>query len=90
MTVPQGMQGAGRLVGVVLYVVTGFFYITSGLIVPLFPWLMILNAVWAFGFVVMLRRSRAQWWVAPVGAVAAIVFWVVFVWGGEAIFGWTA
>ncbi len=78
------------MVGLLLYVVTGFFYVTSGLVVPLFPWLMILNAVWAFGLVVTLRQSRTRWWVAPLAAVGAVVFWVVYLSVGEALLGWTA
>ena len=80
----------GRTIGLVLYLAVGFFYLTSGLVVPLFPWLLILNAVWAFGLVMLIRHSRTRWWVAPAAVAAAIVFWVAFLWMGDTFLGWTA
>jgi hypothetical protein len=90
MTVPSWVEGAGRVIGLFVYIVTGFFYVTSGLVVPLFPWLMILNAVWAFGLVVTIRQSRVRWWLAPLAVVGAVLFWVAYISAGEALLGWTA
>lgn len=90
MTVPAWVAAFGRLVGAIGYLAVGFFYLTAGLVVPLFPWLLILNAVWAFGLVVMLRSARRRWWAPLVATVSAVLFWVGFLFAGDALLGWTA
>jgi len=75
--------------GVVLYLVLGLVYLTSGLVVPL-PGLVVLWLIWLAGwfFVVRLFRTRRIW--TPIVALAGTVFWWVYLSLGEALFGWTA
>jgi hypothetical protein len=77
------------IIGIGLYLVVGFFYLSSGLMVP-GPWLFILWAIWLAGIyplVSMFRRRRA--W-TPVVAVAAAAVWWLYLTIGEAVLGWTA
>lgn len=77
------------ILGVVLFVATGFFYLTSGLVVPL-PGLAVLWAVWLRGAWAVARLvARWSWWVLA-AAPAAALFWVAFLWFGETVFGWRA
>jgi hypothetical protein len=76
------------IVGIGLYLLVGFLYLTSMLMVP-FPWLFILWAIWLAGIyvlVVVFRRRRA--W-TPLVAVAAAGVWWIYLTVGEAVFGWT-
>ncbi len=85
---PAVARGLG-VVGMALYLVVGFFYLTSGLVVPGFA-LVVLWAVWLGGlwWIVRLWRSRPQ--LIPLVAVGAALFWFAYVEGGAAVFGWTA
>jgi hypothetical protein len=88
---PAGHSPAATISGIVgigLYLVIGFFYLSSGLMVP-GPWLFILWAIWLAGIyvlVVVFRRRRA--W-TPLVAVAAAGVWWIYLTVGEAVFGWT-
>ena len=90
MTPPSWLPGVGRTVGLSLYVGVGLLYLVSGLVVPVFPWLILLNFLWAAGLVQAIRWSRERWWMAAVVAAGAVVFWVAYVAAGEALLGWTA
>ena len=75
--------------GIGLYLLVGFFYVSSGLVVPP-PWLILLWAIWIAGIYVLVavfRRRRA--WTPIVAVAAAVVWWVYLIVGGAA-FGWTA
>jgi len=76
------------IVGIGLYLVVGFFYLSSGLVVP-GPWLLILWAIWLAGIyvLVLVFRRRRAW--TPLVAVAAAAVWWIYVTVGEAVFGWT-
>jgi hypothetical protein len=80
----------GRWIGIGLYLAVGFFYLSSGLVVPVFPWLILLNILWVVGLVVAWRASTERWWTALVSGPIAWVFWVLYVSAGEALLGWTA
>ncbi|HJQ77722.1 MAG TPA: hypothetical protein VJ948_10755 [Acidimicrobiia bacterium] len=77
------------VLGLVLYLATGFLYLTSGLVVP-FPWLMILWLVWLAGIYPLVRifQRRRAW--TPLLAVAALAFWWIYLALGESLLGWTA
>ncbi len=79
-----------RSAGLALFGVVGFFYLASGLLVPTWPWLIILNAVGAYAFVMTVKLSADRWWIAIVGPLAAVAFWFIYVNVGDAVFGWTA
>ena len=80
----------GRWVGLTFYLVTGVFYLSSGLVVPVVPWLIILNLLWVAGLVTAWRASAARWWVALLSGPLAWVFWILYVSLGANLFGWTA
>jgi hypothetical protein len=80
----------GRSAGLALFAVVAFFYLASGLVVPTWPWLVILNAIGAFGVVVTVKLSSDRWWMALVGPFTLVAFWYLYVNLGDALFGWTA
>jgi hypothetical protein len=71
------MERIAGVLGLILYLGVGFFYLTSGLVVP-FPWLALLWAIWLGGlfWAVLVYRSRPAWF--------------LFVTAGERFLGWTA
>ncbi|MEA1903595.1 MAG: hypothetical protein U9N56_08730 [Actinomycetota bacterium] len=77
------------VIGMVLYVVIGWLYLASGLLVP-FPWYIVLWVIWAGGLFVLGRvfRRRPLW--TPVVPVAALAVWVTYIQVGSRLFGWTA
>jgi hypothetical protein len=77
------------VLGMVGYAATGLLYLAGGLVVP-GPWIVVLWAIWIAGLygLVGVFRSRRSW--TPLVAVAAAVFWWLFVTVGESLFGWTA
>ena len=77
------------ILGIVLYLATGFLYLAGGLVVPA-PWLLLLWAIWVAGLylLVIVFRSRRVW--TPLVAVGAAVFWWLFLTIGENVFDWTA
>lgn len=83
-------QRFGRIAGLGLFGIVAFFYLASGLVVPTWPWLIILNVIGAYAFVMTIRLSADQWWIALVGPVLAVVFWYLYVNLGGAFLGWTA
>ncbi|MFP5333319.1 MAG: hypothetical protein ACLGHX_13290 [Acidimicrobiia bacterium] len=84
------MRAVVRWVGLSLFLVVGFFYLASGLLVPTWPWLALLNATGVVIAVVTFRYSVERWWIAFAGPVAAIAFWYLYVNLGDALLGWTA
>ena len=76
------------VVGYALLAVAAYFYLASGLVVP-GPWLFIL-----WGVMALLLFLAIRWWRRPILVLAlplvAALFWVAFVQGLGAIFGWTA
>ncbi len=77
------------IVGIPLYVLVGWFYVASGLVVP-FPWFLALWAIWAVGFFVLIKVFRAAPAWTPLVPVVAAGVWVGFVQLGSWLFGWTA
>ena len=77
------------ILGIVLYVATGFIYLASGLVVPT-PWLLLLWAIWVAGLYVLVTvfRGRRAW--TPLVAVGAAVLWWLLLTIGETVFDWTA
>lgn len=92
-TVPRPPRTVGRtvvaVVGLLLMLPVGFFYLTSGLVVP-GPWLLVL---WALLLALLLAAAhlarRRSWWVPAVPA-AAFALWVVVLSLGEQLLGWQA
>ena len=77
------------IAGILLYLLTGWFYLASGLTVPQ-PWYLLLVGAWLAGWwaVVQVWRERRE--LTPLVAVAAAVLWLVVVQGGGWLFDWTA
>lgn len=77
------------VVGIVLYLLVGFLYLVSGLVVPP-PWLVLLWLIWLGGvypLVLIFQRNRV--W-APTVALAALVVWFVYLTVGDVLLDWTA
>lgn len=83
------MATISGVVGIILYAVTGFFYLTSGLVVPA-PWLFVLWGVWLVGLylLVWVFRNRRAW--TPLVAIGAAAIWWIYVTLGGEFFDWTA
>lgn len=78
------------IVSLVGYLLVGFFpYLVSGLIVPTGA-VAVLMVCWFVGLLLTARLAAARPLLAPVGVVAAILFWFAFVTLGSSLFGWTA
>jgi hypothetical protein len=80
-------MGWAGLVGHLL--VGGFPYAVSGLVAPPLG-VIVLWVVWLVLLVVairLLQRRPALVFLAPLSALA---LWGAVIWGGEALFGWTA
>lgn len=77
------------IAGVALYVLVGFLYLSSGLVVPM-PWLPLLWIFWAAGWYLIVRmwQSHRTW--VPMVAVGAGLVWWAYLTIGESLFGWTA
>lgn len=75
--------------GIALYVIVGYFYLFSGLMVPV-PWVVGLWIVWVLGLVAVVRwRHEHPLWVLAAPFVA-MAFWVAVLWMGDTFLGWTA
>ena len=75
--------------GVALYLLVGFLYLSSGLVVPM-PWVLLLWLVWAAGWYVVVRVYQSRRAFVPLVAFgAAIAWWAVLALGGQ-LLGWTA
>lgn len=85
-----GVESVGKAIGLVSYVAVGLVYLVSGLVVPVFPWLLILNAIWVGGLVLVMRLGQSRWWAPGLGALVAVAFWVGYLSAGDAWLGWTA
>lgn len=77
------------VIGLTLYLATGFLYLTSGLVVP-FPWLIALWLIWVTGIYPLVRtfQRRRAW--TPLVALAAVAFWWIYLALGGALLDWTA
>ena len=77
------------LVGAGLLGVMGVFVLASGLVVP--PWATaVLVVVWLVAVVMSARTWKRRMFGPVLWGVVVALFWVAFVAGGEAIFGWNA
>ena len=85
---PTVARGLG-IIGLILYLGVGFFYLTSGLLVPGVA-LVLLWLVWLAGLWLAIRWFRTRPQRVLLVAVGAAIFWFIYVQGGSAIFGWTA
>lgn len=83
------LKTAVGVVGALLYLLTGWLYLASGLVVPQ-PWYWLFVAAWLGGWWVIVRVFRDRRMLTPLVAVAAIVLWVVVVQLGGWLLGWTA
>jgi hypothetical protein len=76
------------VLGYMLLLVAGFFYLVSGLVVPA-PWLIILWVLWVALAVYAIRNRHNPWRVFATPFVAGAL-WFIYVEGGSRLFGWTA
>lgn len=78
------------IVSLLAYLAIGFFpYLVSGLIVPIGA-VAVLMVCWFAGLMLTSRLAASRPLLAPLGVVAAILFWFTFVTVGSSLFGWTA
>ncbi|GAB2697302.1 hypothetical protein [Thalassiella azotivora] len=99
---PGGTDGGGRAggrlaeVGAVLlavasaavHLVAGFFYLTSGLLAPLWAVAGLLVVWAALGAWLVVLARRRSWW-TPVVPLVAVVTWFAVLSVGEQALGWT-
>ena len=84
----MNLERLAGILGLVLYLGVGFFYLTSGLVVP-FPWLALLWVIWLGGLIWAVLVFRARPPLALLFAPLAFGFWFLFVTSGERFLGWT-
>ncbi|MDX1468867.1 MAG: hypothetical protein R3258_05960 [Acidimicrobiia bacterium] len=77
------------VLGIVLYLAVGWFYLVSGLVVPS-PWYFVLLGIWFAGWWLVVRVFKERRALTPLVAVLAAGFWFVYITVGEAFLGWTA
>ena len=77
------------IIGILLYAITGWLYLGTGLVVP-YPWVFGMWAIWVAGVLVLVRVVKLSPAWTPAVPVAAIVVWVTLVQLGSWLFGWTA
>lgn len=85
----SGWKRALGILGIVLHVVVGYFYVAAGLVTPA-PWLVGFLILWVVLLVVaisLFRRHPLWVLVVPVLALGLLVGGVSL---GEALLGWTA
>ena len=79
---------AAKVIGFVLLLATGFFYLVSGLVVP-FPYLLFMWALWV-ALVAFAVVRREDWRVVLTMPFISIVLWFVIVNAGGEYLGWRA
>jgi hypothetical protein len=76
------------VLGFILHLVVGFFYLASGLLVP-GPGVAFLLGLWIGLLVLQMMRRKRPKVVLAIPFIAAAV-WFLVVEGGSRLFGWTA
>jgi hypothetical protein len=88
----QSPRAVGPIVatvfGYILLLITGFFYLVSGLVVP-FPYLFFMWGLW-IAIVGVAILKRADWRVVAAAPFVSIGLWFAIVWAGGRFLGWTA
>ncbi|HEX2053140.1 MAG TPA: hypothetical protein VHJ78_05350 [Actinomycetota bacterium] len=79
---------AAIVVALPLHLAAGFFYVTSGLVAPLWAVLLLL-LIWVALGIAGFRNKHRPLYVLAVPVAAALV-WLLIVQGGSTLFGWTA
>jgi hypothetical protein len=77
------------VIGIILYLVVGWLYLASGLVVPE-PWYLLMWGIWIAGLWPMGRVFRRSPMWTPAVPVGAALLWVVIVQLGSWLFDWTA
>ncbi len=94
MYAPRVAETPHRWVGwvtIVLYLAAGVFpYLASGLMVPFFPWYLLLMLLYGIGLVFVIRFARRKPVLSLVSIPIAILFWWLYLTMGEMLLGWTA
>lgn len=89
---PESARAVGpvvaKVIGFILLLGTGFFYLVSGLVVP-FPYLFGVWAVW-IALVAFTIIRRNDWRFVVAAPFVSIALWFAIVWAGERFLGWTA
>jgi hypothetical protein len=84
---PVGALALAALAAVA-HVVVGVFYLSSGLMAPM--WAIVLLLVWWALLAAWLVRAawRGSWW-TPLAPLVAVVTWFAVMTAGEKLLGWT-
>jgi hypothetical protein len=77
------------ILGIVLYVLVGWLYFASGLLVPA-PWYLVLWGVWIAGWWIVVSVYRSRPPATGLVALGAAAFWWLAVQLGDWFLGWTA
>jgi hypothetical protein len=92
MTTTEKRSTASTLagvIGIILYLLVGWLYLASGLVVPE-PWYLVMWGIWIAGLWPLIRVFRLNPMWTPAIAVGAAALWVAIVQLGSWLFGWTA
>lgn len=83
------MDIAARWIGLVLFIVTGWLYLASGLVAPMWA-VIVLWVVWLglLGAIIKLWRSHP--WLVFAAPLVAFLIWVGAISAGSYFLGWTA
>jgi hypothetical protein len=92
-TVPRPPRTVGRtvvaVVGLLLMLPVGFFYLTSGLVVP-GPWIFVLWVLFLALLLAAVQLARRRSWWVPAVPAAAFALWMLLLTLGERLLGWQA
>ena len=80
---------AAAVVGLLLMVPVGYFYLVSGLVMPS-PWLIVLWVLFLALLLVAVQLTRRRSWWVPAVHAAAFLLWLLALILGERVLGWQA
>lgn len=85
----SGLHTAVRWVGLLLFLMAGWLYLSSGLLAPIWA-VGVLWVVWVVLFVALVRAWRSRPWMVLAAPVIAYVIWAGVMLAGDFFLGWTA
>jgi len=85
----ESRSRAAVIIGIVLYLIVGYFYLFTGLMAPV-PWVAALWIVWVGGLMLIVRWRTRRPYAVLIIPFAAMGLWMLVLWLGDQLLGWTA